>query len=389
MNKTFISFCLAVVQAIAAYSQETIYDYVKLGKYHIGYKDSLLFNPDFNYKAYGYNGNKPYFVQIWHPIDSNLNLNKSMSISDLFEFNTDKNLSVIQSELNKSIKEIFIRDFISTNLITDEENKFESFTNNDIFNLIKKIKTKSFPLEIKKTSKFPVIIYHHGSQSFSFENYIMAEYFASRGFIFVASNYHLPYENTVFGLIPFDQLVNNEQEDSLKFILDFTNSLTSSKNVFYIGHSWGAQMGLRAFSCIDSITGMISLETTLEFKKDKESVREMWPELYQKIYVEKAAYPFPIMFCAATGEEKPFNIFNNLSFKQKTFVTTKEDFQHNAYLSVFYSRYFIDEKVFQADKKAFKNNITIYSKHLKIIEKFIDDILTNEINNEPETIFVN
>lgn len=388
MNKAFFLFYIIIALAFTANSQETIYDYVKLGKHEIGFKDTLLFDSKFTYKAYNYNGSKPYFVQIWHPIKQKSNPENRLSVNDLFEFETDTSLSEIHNQLKKNIQEIFIQDFISTNLNTFEKSDFGNFSHNEILELVEKTKTQSIRSEIKKSSKFPVIIYHHGSQSCSFDNYVMAEYFASRGFIFVASNFHLPFENTTFGLIPFDKLVQNESEESLKFILDFAHSLTNSKDIFYIGHSWGAQMGLRTFNNNNSIKGIVSLETTLEFKKDKEIIKDMWPELYEKIFVEKATYPFPALFCAATGEEEPFSVFDNLSFKQKTFVSTKLEFHHNAYLSAFYSRYFIDDKIVQADKEVFKNNLISYIKHLKIIEQFINDILSNKSNKELITVFV-
>src|SRR5690606_5623430 len=126
---------------------------------------------------------------------------------------------------------------------------------------------------------FPVIVYHHGSQSNSFENVAMAEYFASRGFVFVSSNFHLPFENKSFGLKPFDRYIAGEEEQSLQTVVEFAQSLSTSSAVFFIGHSMGAQMGLRTFDENPTIKGMVSLETTLEFKEDYEQIKEMWPEV--------------------------------------------------------------------------------------------------------------
>ncbi len=72
-------------------------------------------------------------------------------------------------------------------------------------------------------------------------------------------------------------------------------------------------MGFRTFDRDSTISGLISLETTIEFKTDHEKIKEMWPEVYQKIVTQNSHYPFPIMMCAATGEAKPFDFFMNIS----------------------------------------------------------------------------
>ncbi len=142
----------------------------------------------------------------------------------------------------------------------------------------------------------------------------------------------------------------------------------------------GAQMGLRTFGGDTVLKGMISLETSIEFKTDYEKIQELWPEVYQKVVTEKVYYPFPILFCAATGEEKPFNFLENVKAPHINYASTKPEFEHNAYLSLFYLRCFLNSGVAQTDKAILENRLPLYVKHLEIMHQFIEGIMNKEQN---------
>ncbi|HPG12807.1 MAG TPA: hypothetical protein PLU37_14840, partial [Chitinophagaceae bacterium] len=258
MKKSLIIICLIFLQSSIINAQETFYDLIKPGNFQVGFQDTVIFDPQFDYEAYNYSGKKPFFIQVWHPIEEKQKPlfngeNDPLLIKDFFEGKQYPGLQSVQQQIKKNNKEVFIRDFIAENLHTGQENDFETYSYDDIFNLITQLKTQSTFSAINKITGFPVIIYHHGSQSNSFENFAMAEYFASRGFIFIASNFHLPYENSIWGLKPYDKLVKNEDEESLRTILKFARSISSSPYIFFIGHSLGAQMGFRTFDRDSSI----------------------------------------------------------------------------------------------------------------------------------------
>jgi hypothetical protein len=388
MIKTVLLFSIIFLHSLTIEGQETLYDFVKPGDFQVGFADTILFDSTYIYEAYNYCGYKPHFIQIWYPITRKHKKATFLMFSDFLDTNKNKHLSIVREALKQHQQEIIIRDCIEENLESGQTNNFESYSYNDVFKLISSIKTMSSFNDVIEYSHFPVIIYHHGAQSNSFENFAMAEYFASRGFIFVSANFHLPYENTLFGLKPFNKLIKGEDENSLKTILRFARSLSSSPAVFFIGHSLGAQMGLRTFDHDTSIKGLISLETTIEFKTDFEKINQMWPEVFQKVIADNAYYPFPVLLCAATGQEKPFCFFENLNAQQITFAPTKEEFEHNAYTSIFYLRYFIDNEVPQADKEILKSRLQLYVKHLELINEFINGILDNEMKQGKEIIFV-
>lgn len=371
-NLLILSICCFLSQKINA--QESIYNYVQLGNYQVGMMDTTIFDSKYNYEQFGYKGKRPYFIKVWHPIQSRQKSNY-LKIKELFAFKGNNETKVVQDSLELIYKKHFIRDYLIENLKDGSENNYGKYKTDNVFELIEKMDTRSISESLKRKSNLPVVIYYNGSQGQPFENFILAEYFASRGYLFIAPSFELQFGNSPFGMLPYERFHSNEYEESLKSITQFAQSLTSSSTIFFIGHSMGAQMGLRTFGQDSTIKGMVSLETSIEFKSDYKEIQEMWPEVYKKIITEKVNYPFPILFCAATGEAKPFNFLENVKSPQITYTSTVKEFEHNAYLSLFYLRYFLDNSAEQTDKGIIEKRLFIYVKYLDIIYNFIDRIM--------------
>lgn len=368
-------------------AQESMYDYVKLGKYQVGKMDTVIFDSRHNYSQFEYDGKKPYFIKIWHPVKKKQDGNY-LNIKDLFAHKQNEDMKVVQDSLELIYKKHFITDYLVENLENGSENNYGKYSLENVYDLVGKIDTRSISASMTGKSNLPVVIYYNGSQGHPFENFILAEYFASRGYIFVAASFELQYGNSPFGMLPYERFHSNEYEESLKTISNFTQSLTNSSHIFFVGHSMGAQMGLRTFGQDSTIKGMVSLETSIEFKSDYNKIKEMWPEVYKNIITDKVNYPFPILFCAATGELKPFNFLENVKAPQITYVSTVKEFEHNAYLSLFYLRYFLDNSIEQTDKQIIKKRLPIYVKHLETIYSFIDKIANNKSEEKLESILI-
>lgn len=358
-------------------AQENIYDYVQLGKYQACIMDTILFDSKYDYEQFDYKGKRPFFIKIWHP-DEKKQKNNYLNVKDLFSLTQNEALNGVQDSLERIYKQHFIRDYLVENLENGVENNYGKYSLENVFDLVGRIETRSISAPLTKKSNLPVVIYYNGSQGHPFENFLLAEYFASRGYIFVTASFELQFGNYPFGMLPYERFHSNEYEESLKTITQFAQSLTNSSNIFFVGHSFGAQMGLRTFGEDSPIKGMVSLETSIEFKSDYEKIKEMWPEVYKRIITDKIRYPFPILFCAATGEAKPFNFLENVKSPQTTYVSTVKEFEHNAYLSLFYLRYFLDNSVEQTDKHIIKKRLPLYVKHLEAIYYFIDKIMKNK-----------
>ncbi|MGB5383097.1 MAG: alpha/beta fold hydrolase [Lutimonas sp.] len=384
--RTKTIFYLLFLQSVAVNAQENLYDFVKLGDYQVGFMDTLVLDVKYDYSTNDYLGQKPYFVQIWHPTKKEKK--DYLNVKDFFVFKKNADLKNVQEQLTTQYKTLFIRDYLAENLITGEPNNYGKYSYEEVLDLIGELETRSIYDSNIGNSDFPVIIYHNGSQGHPFENIGMAEYFTSRGYIFIAASFELQFENNPFGMLPYERYITDEEEESLKSIVEFAKSLNNSSSIYFVGHSLGAQMGLRTFGQDSTIKGMISLETSIEFKTDYVKIKELWPEVYQKIITEKVNYPFPILFCAATGEEKPFSFLENVRAPQITYISTKTEFEHNAYLSFFYLRYFLGNEVQQTDKAILENRLPLYVKHLDVMHNFIDGILNNENKTGIELIFI-
>lgn len=385
MLKFLLSFCFVLPSLVEIRAGTTFYDCIPTGTYQVAFTDTLLFSSKYNYKAFSYSGNKPLFVQVWHPMRQKKNKPEYLRFGDFYKWKTPLALTRVQEELTKHYRETLLREGIEENKKTGQPNDFSPHSVSDILSAIERIESKSIACSNIPYSDFPLIVYHHGSQSFPFENYVMAEYFASRGYIFVTAAFHLPYENTVFGLKPFSAIIPGEEEENLKQLVAFSRTLSSSPSVFFVGHSWGAQMGLRSFCGDSSLKGMVSLETTIEFKEDPEKIKSMWPEVYQKIAIEKAEYPFPVLLCAATGTKKAFSFFETMRAPSITFAPTRASFEHNAYTSVFYLRNFLGKKFKQTDQSVLKKQLLLYRKHLYFMHDFFEKRRDNK-NMDHSTI---
>ena len=117
--------------------------------------------------------------------------------------------------------------------------------------------------KLELDTNFPVIVYHHGNQGPSDENYLMAEYFASRGYIFVSANFELPFANHSFGYREGN--IKKPNTSTPKKLIEFAKSISSSEQLFYVGHSYGAQVGFCILHEEGLADAFVSMETTMEF----------------------------------------------------------------------------------------------------------------------------
>ena len=85
---TSLFFSLMSITVIA---QESFYDDIELGKYNVGFYDSLIFCEKEQYSQYEYEGSTPLFLQIWHPIaqtthEKRLKINDFRKRKNIFRF---------------------------------------------------------------------------------------------------------------------------------------------------------------------------------------------------------------------------------------------------------------------------------------------------------------
>jgi len=355
-------------------SEETFYDYVTLGNYSVGYYDTLIFDDQIHYEQYGYKGNAPLFVQVWFPTNGTIN-NTYMLLGDYRFTNLPSDLVGVYQLLSKQMDQSFIDYGIVYDLETDNPIDYGDLTTEEILTQIKKISTKGLRMSSLPKMNYPVIVYHHGSQGMSDENTIMAEYFASRGYIFISSNYHLPYPNTIYGLLPYQlEKENKHNQSAAKKVIQFAKTITTDSTLFFVGHSWGAQEGWCFLNDESLSSGFVSMETTIEFKTDSLSIKEIWPYVYDAIQIKKNKIAVPILLFAATESNDRFHFFNDAGTQKMIHAAYKKPFAHNSYTSFYMMRYFLNNDIKQPDKALMLTQINGYIAHLNMMFAFFEHI---------------
>ncbi len=371
------------------YAQNNFYQSIALGQYTVGFCDTILFDESITYNEFGYHGAAPLFVQIWHPVNKIKNPNY-LQFSEFRNRHLPKNLEKVYHEINKELDKSFIEYNLSESLIDGESIEYIGLKYNNILDSIKQLDTKSVNVKIKNKNNYPIIIFHHGSQAASDDNYILAEYFASRGYIVLASNFHLPYPNTPFGLLPYElEKQNKHNQSAAKKLIQFSKSITKSKELFFIGHSWGAQEGWCFLHEPGWASAFVSMETTIEFKSDSNEIKEKWPYVYQVVKTENKTYSLPILLFANTQKNEGFNFFENKHNTSMTFISSKANFNHDSYNASYLMRYYLNNKIKQPDKIVLKEQIELYGIHLKIMEDFFISVKNKKVfnKNKYESLF--
>jgi dienelactone hydrolase len=341
-----------------------------MGPYEPGYCDTLLYIEGLPYEQYGFSGPAPLFVQVWYPLEYQSSGN-TLTYGDFRKRTLPDNLNLVYRELVQQMDASFISYNVQEAFGTYEEIDYGDLNYDEVLAGIKTYPSRSYDASFPARSGFPVIIYHHGSQGLSDENFIMAEYFASKGYLFVSANYHLSYEGLVYGL---QESVRNNST-AIKTVIDFARTLTSSDHLFFVGHSWGAQVGWTFLYEPGWADAFVSLETTIEFKTDTNEIKDKWPFVYDVVKNRQEQFPIPILMLANTAQDRPFWFFEHSGTKEMIFASAKKEFGHESYTSAYLMRYFFREQFKQPDADLLEEQVRLYALHLVLIESFFNAVI--------------
>jgi dienelactone hydrolase len=366
------------VSVFSVKAQDSYYDHIAVGKYSVRYSDTVIYDPAIHYEQYGYSGPAPLFVQVWFP-SMKATAKKRLAFGQ-YKFHTiPAGLSRVYEKLSSQMDEIFIRDGIESNMMNDEPIDYGHLTTRQVLEKINRLATISSRSAIDAKLDYPVIVYQHGSQGLSSENTVMAEYFASHGYVFITANFHLPYENTIYGLLPYHlEKENKHNQSSAKALINFAKSIAAREKVFFIGHSWGAQEGWCFLDDPAWADAFVSMETTIEFKKDTARIKELWPYVWDAIQVKRNTFSIPVLLFAAADDDTNFDFFKGLSSAPMIFASYKEPFAHNSYTSLSMMRCFLRKDINQPDSAMLLNQVKGYARHLDLIHAFFKALLKNE-----------
>jgi len=354
-------------------AQETFYDHIQLGNHQIGFCDTVIYDTDVQYVQYGYEGSKPIFCKIWFPTEQ-ANYSNYLKFGDFNKENVPDELSKVHQELLNRKDEIFIRDGVAFDISSGDSIDYGNLNLDEVLVQINLMETRSKVSIIQSKLNYPAIVYHHGNQGLSVENTIMGEYFASKGYIFISANFHLPYPNTIYGLLPLSlESAKMHNQSTPKAVIQFAKTLTDSDELTFIGHSWGAQEGWCFLNDSLQSSAFVSMETTIEYKTDSSIIKDLWPYVYDAIKIKNNKFSIPILLFAAQDVNMSFDFFKGLSRKEMIYASYLEPFSHNSYTSLLMLRYFLNNSLKQPDKDIMLTQIKGYSTHLELISSFLEN----------------
>lgn len=372
MRRLYCSM-IAVLSFFGALAQDNLhYQQLDFGAFNVGFHDTLLLHEDIVYNNASYNGSMPIIIKVWHPV-SNTNSAKTLLLKD---FQSDAQLpqeiAQIEANLNEKFDDYYRKYFLLEDYIHFDQIDYSPLSDALVLESIKNTPTKSVKAAIDPNSEFPVIVYHHGSRGISYDNYVMAEYLASHGYIVVSANYNFPYDKQPYGFSkqgPYDAKLAER-------VIDFSNAINQSSKIAYVGHSWGAQLGFAFLPNNDLVDAFVSMETTLELW-NKTQVRKKWKRLSKLIEKNTSGYEMPILMFANQGDESPvsFDFFKAINADNIIFSSSKKEFVHESYASYYSMRLMYNHVYPQHDSEEFAGQVEIYGKNLKLIKSFLDQTL--------------
>lgn len=368
---------------------DSFYKNILLGEDGVGFCDTVIFNSDVrfeflpengtSYTQYGYKGPTPLFLQIWHPIEQQ-NL-KPLIFNDFRSRKISSELQSVYAPLIEKMDSFFVRYNIIEDFTDYDSIDYGKYSYFDVLDTLRNYQTKSQFKKISDKLDFPVIVYHHGGQGLSDENFILAEYFASRGYIVISSNFHLPFETKMYGYegVVFDDTALP------KSVIQFAKTLTTNDQLYFIGHSMGAQIGFKFLYEDHWADGFVSLETTLE-GRPVEYLRseDGWPRLTKVIDKHKLDYSIPILMIANTREEKLFPLFDEMVNSSMLHVSQKELFGHESYTAGYLMRYLYRDMFEQPDTTILGAHLRLYNEQLKLMESFFSSLADGKPLNTEE-----
>lgn len=372
MKKIVLLFVLVLLFLNDSISQKNIYDYLALGKYNIGYTEDILYIDNNQYEQYNYKGKAPIFLRIWHPVESEI-AGESLAYHSFF-YGVPQELKFVYGNLVSQFSSSIYETVFKYNIVTGEELAYDGILQADLIGKLAQLKLKSKKSILNKNTNFPVIIYHHGTQGSSIENVAMAEFFASRGYIFIAANFHLPYKNQIYGL---EESVKADFS-AIKLLNNYARKMAGKNPLIYIGHSWGAQVGWCYLHEPKWADVFISMETTIERKTDEAEIKDKWPFVYDVIKTKAEKFEIPILMFANEPKNKKSSFFENANLANTHFVSPKIDFAHESYTSIFFSRLFIKSDLPFTDAAELEKQLKYYIKHLELM----DDYLTTTLHKK-------
>ncbi len=364
-----ILFSLVCVLSLCETRAKFIYEESGIEEYRVCTYDTVLFNPHQQYEAYGYSGDAPLFMQVWYPCNADTS-STPLNYGQLGGSSVPKQLDSVWVELKQRERATGVAYHISETFPEYEEADYGPYSFSMILDSMLELPTRSYHRIPRESFTQLVLVYHHGSQGLAVENHVMAELFASRGWVVISGAYHLPFPDRAYGLtdLPFDQ------ESFAIRVLQYARELNREGFVAYAGHSWGAQIGWRILWEEGLADAFVSMETTIEFKEKMSVIEDYWPEVYNVLVKEDKQVASPVLVIANTGTDEAFPFFMGKGRGLQVHATAKQLFTHESYTSAMLWRTGLGEHISFSDRVFLMDQTVLYHRHLDLINGFLRSV---------------
>lgn len=345
---------------------------VPLGPFAVGYQDTLITVMGVPYAQFGYAGNAPLFVGIWHPMHTLPEEQEPLTWRALRHPALNGTVQRVHDALLTRMDSSFIEYDLRYPFGSEEPIDYGESDAEAIMQRLLDARTQAFRAWLEHPANAPVIVYHHGSQGLTDENRWMAEYFASRGYVFVSTNFHWPLEKAMYGT-PLNWWPDSAAVSTL---IGFSRSLTTTDSVLYIGHSWGAQEGWCLLHEPGLVQAFVSLETTIEWKTDSVEIKDKWPHVHDALRHRR--FPMPILMIADTETGPPFSSFVGVH-GEVTQADPLEEFDHESYTSAYLLRHLLNPLYPQPDSIEMEKQLRTYREMLGLIDAWLQSLRTLQL----------
>ncbi len=356
---------------LPALAQESFFVPVEPGPHVVGYQDTVLYNLAVQYDHYGYSGPAPLFISTWFPMEGK-DGQQAMVFGEFRDRVVPATLIAAYEAMKAGMDQAAVEYYLLHPIDDDRPIDYGTFTHREVLDTLRTFLTRSHRATLGRKLDAPVIVYHHGSQGLKDENHMMAEYFASRGYGFVSSNFHWPIEGQVYGT----PLTWAPDHSAMEEVVAYARSLTASDSIFFIGHSWGAQQGWCALSDPGPVKAFVSMETTLEWKTDTNEIKDKWAEMYDVLKTQHTKVPIPVLLFADADLEGPFPFFVGCGSDTLWHADAFEPFAHESYTSSFLMRLLFKDRFPQTDAFIMEQQMVMYAAHLETMAAFFRHIRT-------------
>jgi len=262
-SRSFLLFFIFFFNGYFNHAQTSpLWNNLKQGNYKVGFTcqwkmdysrawgQSDMVKEDYSNKPYG----RPVRISMWYPATSSANA-KPMKMKDYLYINTN-DPTAAKAQATIAGKDIGDNSKSIKGLFSGDEKEFQKFLNTSSEAVLNAAYIKG--------QQFPLLIYSLGQNDYTFENVILFEYLASRGFV-VISVPHLGVNARKDYLLADEPLSFETQVRDLEFALSqsLDHPFVNKNKIGALGMSFGTIYSLLLTARNPNIKALVGLDGTV------------------------------------------------------------------------------------------------------------------------------